>query len=250
MEKDQNNIGEKVDEEKKNFRDVVQVIAEAFSTTGIEPVRDTIISVTGLANPIAGVGLTAIDSVMKQYNDYRLQLLLMGLTAGNNVEKGINQLYNYVVSSPEKAIEVANLLKKTINAESPKVCVMYGTILAEHTADKSYFSQEELILCKALENATDYDLCNFKAIMGKCIVTNALGVRVVRCSAKELEKYEYTCQWAVYNRIFKLEIADFGELSSEDAEYETLAMETGYQITEIADMLVEKIREIQQVFAY
>lgn len=239
-----------MDKEKKDFRDIVQVITEAFSATEMEPVRDTIISVAGLTNPAAGVGLAAIDSVMKQYNDYRLRLLLMGLSAGNSVEKRISQLYNFVRSSPEKAIEVANLLKKTINAENPKVCVMYGMILAEHTTDKSDFSQEELILCKALENATDYDIRNFKAIMEKCIVTNELGFRVVKCRMEEVKKYEYTCQWAAYNRIFKLETTDFGELNSEVGEYETLIMDTGYQVTQIADLLMEKIREIQQIFNY
>lgn len=239
-----------MDEENINFRDVVQVITEAFSATEMEPVRDTIISVIGLTNPVAGVGLAAIDSAMKQYNDYRLRLLLMGLAAGNSVEKRISQLYNFVRSSPERAIEVANILKKTINAESPKVCVIYGMVLAEHAADKSAFSQTELILCKALENATDYDIRNFKTIMEKCIVTNKLGFRVVKCRMEELKKYEYTCQWAAYNRIFKLETADFGELSSEDGEYEPLIMDTGYQVTEIADLLMEKIRKIQQVLSY
>lgn len=48
-------LEKRVDEEKINFRDVVQVITEAFSATEMEPVRDTIISVAGLANPVASV---------------------------------------------------------------------------------------------------------------------------------------------------------------------------------------------------
>lgn len=236
--------------EKRNFRDVEQIIEKAFNGREMDPVRDIVISVTGLLNPIASVGLEAADSVMKQYNDYKLKLLLIGLASGNNVEKGINELYNFVISSSEKAIAVANLFKQTINAESPKACVIYGIILAEHTEDNSDFTQEELILCKALENATDCDICNFKTIMEECITTNAEGVRKVKYLEGKQEKNEYTCEWAAYNRIFKLETSDFGELNSENDEYESFISDTSYKITPIADMLLEKIREVQQVLYY
>ena len=48
---------------------------------------------------------------------------------------------------------------------NPKVCVIYGLILANHLETLTEFTHEELIVCKALENATDYDLKNFKEIM-------------------------------------------------------------------------------------
>ena len=91
----------------------------------------------------------------------------------------MNELYNYVNSSPEKAIIVANLFKQTVNAECPKVCVIYGLILANHLETLTEFTHEELIVCKALENATDYDLKNFKEIMENYLKPTSNGRRIV-----------------------------------------------------------------------
>ncbi|MEE0093100.1 MAG: sugar transferase, partial [Collinsella aerofaciens] len=46
-------------------------------------------------------------------------------------------------------IIVANLFKQTVNAECPKVCVIYGLILANHLETLTEFTHEELIVCKA-----------------------------------------------------------------------------------------------------
>lgn len=235
----------------KKLSDVEQKLIQVITSQEGETVRDIAISITGAINPSAGVGTSVANSFLKQYNDYKIKLLLTGLSGKLNIEKQINELYNFVASSAERAIAVANLFKQTINADCPKVCVIYGIILSEHIGEKTDFTHEELILCKALENATDYDVCNFKEMMKNHVRVNAEGKRTVaylEIEPKQQEKYIITCDWAVYNRIFKEENAEFGDI--DDEGYSSMLTGTFYIVTEIADLLFEKIEDVQQIWKY
>ena len=233
------------------FSDIEQKIGQVITSQESEVVRDIAISITGAINPLAGVGATTANSLLKLYNDYKIKVLLTGLSGKLDIEKQINELYNFVASSAERAIAVANLFKQTINAECPKVCVIYGIILSEHIGAKTDFAHEELILCKALENATDYDICNFKEMMEHHVRVNTEGKRTVaylEIEPKQQEKYIFTCDWAVYNRIFKEENTEFGDI--DDEGYSSMLTGTFYIVTEIADLLFEKIKDIQQIWKY
>lgn len=235
----------------KKLSDVEQKLIQVITSQECEAVRDIAISITGAINPPAGVGTSVANSLLKQYNDYKIKLLLTGLSRKLNIEKQINELYNFVASSAERAITVANLFKQTINAESPKVCVIYGIILSERIGEKTDFTHEELILCKALENATDYDVCNFKEMMKNHVRVNSEGKRTVAyldIEPKQQEKYIITCDWAVYNRIFREENAEFGDI--DDEGYSSMLTGTFYIVTEIADLLFEKIEDVQQIWKY
>ena len=158
----------------------------------------------------------------------------------------MNELYNYVNSSPEKAIIVANLFKQTVNAECPKVCVIYGLILASHLETHTEFTHEELIVCKALENATDYDLKNFKEIMENYIKQTSNGRRIVfPKDFSDIAAFTTTCDWCVYNRIFVSRMAEWGEI-----EEGILDMSTYYYVANPASVLLDNIYAARQTWNY
>lgn len=161
-----------------------------------------------------------------------------------NVEKRLNELYTYVNTSSKKAINVANLFRKTVNAECPKVCVIYGLLLANHLNGNTDFTQDELIVCKALENATDYDLNNFKDIMEKYLETKPDGIEVVFPDKfANLIDFTTTCDWAVYNRIFVSKVNTWGDMNTD-------GILTPYFVAEPAQVLIEYINEAHQVWNY
>ena len=158
----------------------------------------------------------------------------------------LNQLYNYVVSSHERAINVANLLRKTVNAECPKVCVIYGLILANHMESNTEFTQDELIVCKALENATECDLKNFKEIMEKYLKPVSDGNKIVFPKEfPDLDEFITTCDWAVYNRIFISRITEWGNIED---EYE--GFNTHYYGVKPASVLMKYIKVARQIWNY
>ena len=151
-----------------------------------------------------------------------------------------------MTSSPEKAIIVANLFKQTVNAECPKVCVIYGLILANHLETLTEFTHEELIVCKALENATDYDLKNFKEIMENYLRQTSNGRRIVFPNGfADVAAYTTTCDWCVYNRIFVSRMAEWGEM-----EEGVLDISTYYYEANPASVLLYYINSARQTWNY
>ena len=223
--------------------DVIKSIRDKLDSPEGRTLRAGIVGTLEIVNPIAGVAGDVVNSFLGEYNLYKLNRLLDSLSKKLNVEQGINLLYTYVNSSQEKAINVANLFKQTCNAECPKVCVIYGWILAEHIDNNTNFTHNELIVCKALENATDYDLKNFKEIMDGYIQSTSDGDRIV--FAQDFEKadtYTTTCDWGVYNRLFCTRMGIVKD--------ETIELGTCYYTTKSAELLLKNIKEIQQIWGY
>ena len=147
---------------KYDLTDIGNVLSEAMNNPIVEIIRSGAVGVLGLANPVIGIAGAIGNDILSKYNDLKLSYLLKGLEAESNIEKRLNQLYTYVKSSHNKALNVANLFKQTITAECPKACFLYGLIMASHLDSDTSFTYDELIVCKAIETATDYDLKNFK----------------------------------------------------------------------------------------
>lgn len=190
-------------EQKYNLTDIGNALSRVMDNQMTKIIRSGSIGVLGVVNPVAGIVGGIGNDLLSEYNTFKLGQLLSGLATGFNIERGLNELYNYVNSSPEKAIIVANLFKQTVNAECPKVCVIYGLILASHLETHTEFTYEELIVCKALENATDYDLKNFKEIMENYVKPTPNGRRIVFPKGfADIAAFTTTCDWCVYSRIF------------------------------------------------
>lgn len=230
-------------ERKHDLTDIGNAIAKAMDNPVAKGLRSGIIGVLEIVNPVAGVAVGVGDNILSNYDIYKLSLLLEGLSTGLNLEMQLNELYAYVTSSQEKAINVANLFRKTVNSECPKVCVIYGLILANHIGDDTRFTQDELIVCKALENATEYDLKNFKEIMEKYLKPVSNGNRIV--IPEDRGEFIATCDWAVYNRIFISRITEWG-----DIEEEGDGLNTHYYEAEPALVLMKYMEEVRQIWDY
>lgn len=199
--------------QKYDLTDIGNALSRVMDNPMTKIIRSGSIGVLGVVNPVAGIVGGIGNDLLSEYNTFKLGHLLNGLASGFNLERRLNELYNYVNSSPEKAIIVANLFKQTVNAECPKVCVIYGLILANHLETLTEFTHEELIVCKALENATDYDLKNFKEIMENYLKPTSNGRRIVfPKDFADIAAFTTTCDWCVYNRIFVSRTAEWGEM--------------------------------------
>lgn len=127
-----------------------------------------------------------------------------------------------------------------------KVCVIYGLILANHLETLTEFTHEELIVCKALENATDYDLKNFKEIMENYLKPTSNGRRIVfPKDFADIAAFTTTCDWCVYNRIFVSRTAEWGEM-----EEGILDMSTYYYEANPASVLLDNINAARQTWNY
>ena len=118
--------------QKYDLTDIGNALSRVMDNPMTKIIRSGSIGVLGVKNPVAGIVGGIGNDLLSEYNTFKLGHLLNGLASGFNLERRLNELYNYVNSSPEKAIIVANLFKQTVNAECPKVCVIYGLILANH----------------------------------------------------------------------------------------------------------------------
>lgn len=233
-------------EHKHDLTDISDVLGRAMENPMTKIIRSGTVGALGALNPIAGIVGGIGNDFLSEYNTFKLGHLLKGLSSGLNLEMRLNELYDYVNSSPEKAIIVANLLKQTINAECPKVCVIYGLILANHLNELSEFTYEEMIVCKALENATDYDLKNFKEIMEHYLKPTSNGNRIVfPQDFSDLTTFTTTCDWCVYNRIFVSRMAEWGEI-----EEGVLDISTYYYTSSPASVLLNYINAARQTWNY
>lgn len=231
---------------KKDFTDIRNALCNAMDTPMSKVVRSGSVGVLGVINPVAGVTSGVVNDILEEYNIYKLSCLLKGLANGLNTETRVNELYTYIISSEQKAMIVANLFKQTINAENPKVAVIYGLILANHMKDNTKFSYDELIVCRALENATDYDLNNFIIIMEKYLKETKNGRRI--CFPKELYNYDdftVTCDWCVYNRVFVSHMPEWGEMDEG-----ILELDTCYYVSKPAEVLLKYLYDARRVWDY
>ena len=233
---------------KQNYdlTDIVNVISEKMNNPMVDIVRNGTVGVAGLVNPFFGVAAGIGNDLLSKFNDFKLGCLLNGLASEQNTEKRLNQLYTYVNSTPEKAIIVANLFKQTINAESPKACIIYGMIMANHLDKDTKFTHEELIVCKAIESATDYDLDNFKEIMDNYMKSiNGERKIVFPNGFPKTDELISTCDWCVYNRIFiskTLEVESFDDV--------VLDMGTHYYESPPARVLLDYINDTKRIWYY
>ena len=231
--------------QKYDLTDIGNALSRVMDNPMTKIIRSGI-GVLGVVNPVAGIVGGIGNDLLSEYNTFKLGHLLNGLASGFNLERRLNELYNYVNSSPEKAIIVANLFKQTVNAECPKVCVIYGLILANHLETLTEFTHEELIVCKALENATDYDLKNFKEIMENYLKPTSNGRRIVfPKDFADIAAFTTTCDWCVYNRIFVSRTAEWGEM-----EEGVLDMSTYYYEANPASVLLDNINAARQTWNY
>ena len=228
---------------KHDLPEILSVLRNTMDKTIPQIIRSGSVDALGVVNPLLGVAAGMANNFHEKINEIKLALLLKGLSRGLDMEKGLNQLYNYVTSSPDRAFTVANLFRHTINADCPKVCIIYGLILSNHQGNNTDFTNDELIVCKAIENATDCDLNNFKEIMGKYIEQGSSeSIVSFPHDLKQSAEYMVTCNWATYNRLF---ISQTGRV-----ENGTLILKPYFVVDKPAKVLLNYIEESHRIWDY
>ena len=193
--------------EKHNLEDVFLEIIESINgDPTVALVKDALLSGVDVLNPGVGAAIGFGNRFLINYDIWKLKHLILGLSRDLDVEKQINELYNYVHSNPRRACYVGNVLKETLAAKSPKACVALGVALSNLLKHKRDISRSELIACRALESANDYDLEYFDLIMKRHIIKKD-GRRTVLYNAGtikqgNIEDYDLTCSWCVSYRLF------------------------------------------------
>ncbi|WP_368144117.1 hypothetical protein [Collinsella aerofaciens] len=123
---------------------------------------------------------------------------------------------------------------------------MMGEDFALYVLGKVPEGQQEVFDAKALENATDYDLKNFKEIMENYLKPTSNGRRIVfPKDFADIAAFTTTCDWCVYNRIFVSRTAEWGEM-----EEGILDMSTYYYEANPASVLLDNINAARQTWNY
>lgn len=207
-------------------------------------------TVVGLFNPVAGAVTDISVNFMQQYYDFQLQTILAGLSTGLNKEKFSNELYVYITNNDETAYNVASTFKKALSAECPKALFILGLILGKNMKNNTNYTRDQLIVCKAVESANDYDLKNFQLIMDNCKIDLDNGKRAIDLTIIDeqevREECEVTCSWAVYNRLF-YNIPFDGDYGEDNDESQN---EGEYYIAKPAEILLELINEAGPIMDY
>ena len=229
-----------------DFALITKAIKEKLSSPEGKLARETTAAGIGAMNPAAGVISTGFNSFLEALDEYKLRHLCLGLSKDIDMERKLNELYEYVTSSPERAFATGNVLKKTIAAESPRVCMLYGLILSKHIGQKKTdFSRDDMIVYKALENASDYDLDNFKDIMENCVRPDDDGKKRIVYGTEQERECELTCQWCVSTRLFKNIGLSWGTAAGGVASGpDDSIIQSDYYVTNPAELLMDLICEL------
>ena len=105
-----------------------------------------------------------INEVSKYSNDIKLSEAWKCIGQGNDIEKSINQLYNYV-NDADRAFFVSDSFRKIILCNSRLASSIIAYIMGEIIAESREFKHSDALLYNALYQMTDYDVRNFKYIM-------------------------------------------------------------------------------------
>lgn len=203
----------------KSFGESIGEIQDKLNTPAALAIRSTAVAAAAAAGSAAGakagIALGTVAAAADEFitfgNSLRLSYLLKGLAAGKDPEKQVEKFRRYIEENQEHAQQAEGMLRKALLAESERVSCLYGLILAEHLDEQPY-SNNELIVCRALVNATDYDIWIFQNIMNSYLTDKQPPEVKIPASVPQADDYISTCDWCVYNRIFSGSLGwhDFG----------------------------------------
>ena len=195
--------------------------------------------------PGAGTAFEGILMLANASNTKKLHDALKALSKNENVEKSINELYNYV-SNEERALYVSTAFRKIILSNSKIAAAIIGLMLGEIKSENREFNNEDIILFNALESMTDFDIRNLKEIMEKQVMVKDNGGEQYFDETKfpENKKKEYieTLMFCEKYRLFSSASTIFVG--------EALKMGIFYQPRSVAITLLEYINKIKGILYY
>lgn len=95
----------------EEFHEICDELVAKLSSGNVKIFRDVAVEGVAIGNPIVGVVAAGANSFLDSLDNYLLNRLLLGLSSGLNQEKQINDLYNYMKTSEERAFLVGTIFK-------------------------------------------------------------------------------------------------------------------------------------------
>ncbi len=234
-----------------SFEDIKKTIYEVISSPEVTVAREAFVGAVSATNPSVSVTAITANKFLEKLDEFLINRMLVGLSSGLNQEKQINELYRYVTSSKQRALQVGIILKRTIMSQSPKVAVVYGIALKAHVGRQQRdFTRDELIACNALLNSNDYDLESFEILMKNNVREDERFGKIIDLDLSQKDRIEEelnTCIWGSNNRLFYISPIDMFSVNQGSG---TLEFRTDYRVQEAAMILLGWIEEAKQVWDY
>ena len=127
-------------------------------------------------NDNTAIPMQIISIIANATNERKIQDAWKCISRGENIEKSINELYNYV-DDEERAFHISNAFRKIIMTNSRISAAIIAYIIGEIKTNKRDFTSEDIILFNALEGMTDFDIRCFKELMEQSNYSFILGVK-------------------------------------------------------------------------
>lgn len=151
--------------------------------------------------------IEGIKQILSLADQMKLDGIIRGLSDGLNIETRMNELYSYVENNREHAFLVSENFRKVMLSGSTITCCIMGVMMADLSSEKRDPTQCEMIIMRALDSFTDYDIHYFKEIIDNTYIGKTDdGIKYIDVSAfPEDKKSEYmmTLDFCKQNRIFK-----------------------------------------------
>lgn len=184
-----------------------------------------------------------VSDVSKYSNDIKLSEAWKCIGKDNDVEKSINQLYNYV-SNEERAFFVSDSFRKIILCNSRLSSSIIAYVMGEIVLNNRNFEHSDAVLYSALLQMTDYDIRNFKYLMENAVgrFKEDDGIINETKITKNKESFEITMQICSSTGLFRTEHSVLNG--------ETYYTGNFYKVTNIAYSLLKYIRNVSQLLNY
>lgn len=144
-------------------------------------------------------------------NNTKLEYAWYCLSQDMDVERSINEIYNYV-NDADRAFYISNEFRKIVLSVSLISSSIIAYIMGNVVREQRNCTHEEVIISNALVTMSDYDLENFIYLISEC--TDKLAGREVieisKCKKEQSSCY-YTLQLCTSNGLFKTESDIMGE---------------------------------------
>ncbi|MGL4362453.1 MAG: hypothetical protein ACRCSG_04120 [Cellulosilyticaceae bacterium] len=183
----------------KTLRDISEKMEEIMDSRVVGEVKEFSPAIVSAINPLGGLVVSGLKQIMDNADKYKLSYLLQGLASGLNQEMMFNELYNYI-NNPDKAYNVSSIFRKTLLNNSKIACFIMGVILSELVNEDKEFTQEELIIYNALDNATDIDL-NILYKVGLNNIKENGEIDISDIDQQDKVKYEFALEYFLKQRV-------------------------------------------------
>lgn len=184
-----------------------------------------------------------INDVSKYSNDIKLAEAWRCIAEDNDIEKSINQLYDYV-SNEERAFFISDSLRKIILCNSRISSSIIAYIMGEIVENDRNFEHRDAVLYSALLQMTDYDIRNFKYLMENAIgrFKEDDGIIDETKIINNKESFEITMQICASTGVFRTE--------NSVVNNETFYSGNFLKVTDTAYSLLKYIDKVRQLLNY